>query len=351
MEVEPNSKDFTDKPDSGFVIPSLYAQTNVQTNPGEKEQNKLKDPLEIEVIADEHIHENDIIMQELSHLERMDPPNPNDQKDVTQAGAGANACHLAGALRLLAHSDWPQGIAYPHPIHLALRHVARNGKQNDLGVENIIHRSLRLTHPEAPHDQQDAMHTLDRILTQLTDPRFQQGFVSKTLKKEMCKNDTCSTEIAHPTDSFVQIATVMDDETFDLPTIFSKFSSEFKDVDRKCSECGADFMRGTNAFEEIANTLVISTYMLGTNSRRQTSPLLVGTSADLPGRGNEKGTAMMCVAELRYIIGNGDLGSSGHYIVVETSQEGTPIIYDPLTDRYEIHGITVAIVVRKQTHY
>jgi hypothetical protein len=58
----------------------------------------------------------------------------------------------------------------------------------------------------------------------------------------------------------------------------------------------------------------------------------------------------MCVAELRYISGNGSLGSSGHYIVVETSQEGTPIIYDPLTDRFEIQGITVAIVVRKQSH-
>jgi hypothetical protein len=163
------------------------------------------------------------------------------------------------------------------------------------------------------------LHTLTRVLEQLTDPRFQQGFVSKSFKKEMCKNDTCSTEIAHLASGFVQIAAVMDDETFDLPTIFNKISSEFKDVDRNCAECGTDSMRGTNVFEEIANTLVISTYMLGTNTRRHTSPLLVGSSAELPGQGNEKGTSMMCVAELRYISGNGSLGSSGHYIVVESS--------------------------------
>ena len=123
----------------------------VKVNACEKTHPNSTADMEVEVIASEDTVEADVIMQEKpSHPEPNNPIIPNYPADQSCAGAGNNACHLAGALRLLSHSDWPHGIVYPHPIHLALRHVAKNGKHNDRRVETIIHRSLLLTHPEDP---------------------------------------------------------------------------------------------------------------------------------------------------------------------------------------------------------
>ncbi|CAE8624115.1 unnamed protein product [Polarella glacialis] len=220
----------------------------VKGNTCDKTHPNAPADIEVEVIASQDTAEPDVIMQEKPF--QAEPINPNYPYDQSCVGACNNACHLAGALRLLSHSDWPQGVVYPHPIHQALRHVAKNGKQNDPRVDFFIHRSLALLHPEDPHAQQDSLHTLIRILSQLTDPRFRQGFVSRSVKKEVCKDDTCPSEIAHSSSEYLQLAPIMDDEPFDLSTICSKFSSEFKEVDRKCTECGTNSIRGTNAFEE-----------------------------------------------------------------------------------------------------
>ena len=88
-------------------------------------------------------------------------PRGRGEPDTSTGGKpGDNACHLAAALRLLAHSDWPPGVSFKQPLHVLLRHVAKGGRQNEGSVQQAMHQELTTLYPTEPFAQQDAMFTL-----------------------------------------------------------------------------------------------------------------------------------------------------------------------------------------------
>ncbi len=262
---------------------------------------------------------------------------------VEEGNPGDNACHLASALRLLAHSDWPPGVSFKRPLHVLLRHVAKGGRQSDAAVQAVIHQSLTMLYPFEPMAQQDALCTLMKTVEGLPKPT-QEAIDSTTWVDEACLAHQCrQADSVHNQRNFAHLGNHAAHPPDDLQAVLNRFPAEYLADDRLCSACGKQEIKRTIGFTDLRASAVISHL---TSGHWDEYPTFVGQTGVLPGLRK----IVMCVAELRFIGAAGRRGAAGHYIVVEYRSNGRPFIYDPLGNRQAIAGETVAFVIRTQDH-
>jgi hypothetical protein len=273
------------------------------------------------------------------------PPCRTPQEQVGEQKAGTNACHLAAALRILAHSDWTPGLKFTQSAHVVLRHVAKGGLQTDQAIDGAMHRCLRHFYPTEPFEQQDARGTLMRVLGELPEAT-QKAFRSNVWREEVCVANSCTQADANAGNSAASFTHEGNPSTEPLQVlqgVLDLFPANFVETDRECTTCGKRQIKAVNCFTELRATAVIA---YATINPVEVHPTFVGQSGTLHGLKK----TVVCTAELRYIRSPGTEGASGHYIVVEHRNNSNPFIYDPLGNRRDIEGEVVALVLRTQEH-